>query len=508
MKTARIAWLFFLAMTMWYFSLSPGTIAGMGYMGENLKASHQIVSNLLTWLTLKPAATPIDRPRHGFLELAFEVPFLVLGRPFFGAQLDWADRILAIQPILVTSLLCTLIFVWIRRITGSLLWGYVLAIGAGTSTLLWPYAYIGLETTQSLFLMLSAYLAFESGDRKSWPRTILFALSCAVAVGVKANGFLLVPAVGFLIFCYFRRELSKYAGASKSKAIAVVSIIAALLAVNSYGRSSFFASPAGFVQRFAWELVDSPLTFALNAFSFFGSPNKGLLLYSPIVILCLAALPKAYSVHPRLVIFTLLVLAGLVAGFSPIVIWADETWGPRYLHSAIGPLIICFALTRKSTQFRLRRELPLLALVGLGTIISLLGSLFYYGSLHIAAIQTSQNTIEALQYDIRWNHLRFNLKLLQVWLHTRTTPAGISEVWPPPQHWWFKRPPDALPPKSVNLDKFAVPQPTLIRTWTMLNKSPHKSMFWVYLASFAFGASLLIWLGRVVMKLQAAESPP
>ena len=121
MKTARIAWLFFLAMTMWYFSLSPGTIAGMGYMGENLKASHQIVSNLLTWLTLKPAATPIDRPRHGFLELAFEVPFLVLGRPFFGAPLDWADRILAIQPILVTSLLCTLIFVWNRRITGSLL---------------------------------------------------------------------------------------------------------------------------------------------------------------------------------------------------------------------------------------------------------------------------------------------------------------------------------------------------------------------------------------------------
>src|SRR5206468_6773775 len=128
----------------------------------NLIASDQIASNIVNWITLNHVATGIDWPRHGFLELVFEVPFLLVSRLLSGSSAESADRILAIEPVLVTSLLVTLVFTWVHRITSSLVWGYCLALIAGLSTMLWPYAYIGLETTQSLFLLLSGFLALSS----------------------------------------------------------------------------------------------------------------------------------------------------------------------------------------------------------------------------------------------------------------------------------------------------------------------------------------------------------
>ena len=71
------------------------------------------------------------------------------------------------QPILFTSLSLVVTFLWIRRLTGSLAWSYSLSLTAGVATMLWPYAYIGLETTQSFFVILSAYLALATEKRDS-----------------------------------------------------------------------------------------------------------------------------------------------------------------------------------------------------------------------------------------------------------------------------------------------------------------------------------------------------
>ena len=66
---------------------------------------------------------------------------------------------------------------------------------------------------------------------------------------------------------------------------------------------------------------------------------------------------------------------------SFLEMWSDETWGPRYLHSALGPLVLCFAASRRSRPLHLRTEAPLAAAVLLGLGVSFLGTLFYYGSL-------------------------------------------------------------------------------------------------------------------------------
>jgi len=413
---------------------------------------------------------------------------------------------------LMTSLLGTLIFIWVRRITSSLIWSYVLATVAAFSTLLWPYAYIGFETTQSLFLMLAGYLALGSERQKSWPHTLLFALACVVAVGVKMTGMFLVPAAGFLIYSYFWSASSGDHSTPAHRGIkifTIISLMAVVVWLGAYTRASYYAKFGGSSLGYMEWMVNSPWVFALNVYSFLFSANKGLILYAPIIILSLMALRQAYLNHPRIVIFAVLTLAGLAGGFGLLFAWAEDTWGPRYLHSAVAPLVICLAVARRSIPFRFRQEVPLVALAVLGAAISFLGSFFYYGALHLAATECSQNTIEALQYDIAWNHPRFNLQLLQVWLRKGLASSGVvtsgeAEQWPPAHHWWFARPPDAAPEKIIKLKDYATPQSALFRYWRMSGAKRPALLLWVFLVgSFLSSLMMLVWLGRLVAKVDA-----
>lgn len=498
MNTKKLFWLFFLALTLFYLSLSPGAIYSQGYTGENAAAANQIISNLGDWLALRPAQTTINWPRHGLLELLFEIPLLLLAKLFFDPSSQWPDRMLSLQPVLMTAFLCTLIFVWVRRITSSFTWGYVLATIAALSTMLWPYAYIGLETTQSMFLLLSGYLALGSDHKRTWPHALLFGLSCGLAVSLKSNGIFLAPAVAFLCFIHARGQSAdaSWKRIDWKQTVAVVAIIAGLCVLGAYTRSLYPAWPLGRLNAF-WRSSVGPLTVTFNAWSLLVSANKGLLVYCPVVILSLWALHKAYKRNASIVIFASLTLAGLCGGFSLLFNYADETWGPRYLHTAVAPLFICLALTRESVRFGLRREIPLVTLAVCGAAISFLGAFYHYGTLHLAVTQSGQATTETLQNDPNWNHIRFNLRLLRVWGR-----GGVDPVpWTPVRHWWFEpAPPDAVPLKSINLRDFATPQSALVRSWSVSTERTQKLSGVFYLLCLVSGSTILVWLGHLVLK--------
>lgn len=495
--------MFFLGLALLYLSLSPGRTQGMGYTGENMKAANQIISNLGEWVALRPATTNIDWPRHGLFELLFEIPFLLIARIFFGGSSpEWGDRMMSLQPALLTSLICTLVFAWVHRITSSLIWAYVLAMVAAFSTMLWPYAYIGLETTPSLFLILTAYLALAADPTRTWRRALVFALSCAMAISLKTNSIFLVPAVAYLIYAYFDKGFSSEAGESRKKwkqLTAIVAIIAGLYFLNAYTRSLSPVWYEGMARSYFRGLaIDGPLSFLFALLSFIGSPNKGLLIYCPVLIICLAVLHKVYKTNPRLVIFVILATAGLIGGCSLFYYWSEETWGPRYLHSCIAPLIVCFAAARASVRFRWRRETPLLALTVWGVAVSFLGVFFYYGSLHLAATQAIHPTIEAFQYEPEWNHIRFNAKLMQEWIHG-SRPDGDIAPWPPPRHRWYPENdelPMMNPEKTANLHDYALPQPLIFRSWDTLKTTPTVTFWYVFLNCLWLGPGLLIWLAR------------
>lgn len=481
-----------------YLSLTPGLIAGMGYMGENLQAADQIAAHMIGWGAGQSDPAPVSWPRHGAVEMIFEVPLMLVKRILFGADPLWADRALALQPVLLTALLGAIILKWSSRLTGSLKQGYAVALSAAFATMLWPYAYIGLETTQSLFLALAGYLALDYERAPAWPRTFAFAAAAGVAASAKSNGLFLLPAIGFLALCYFWRDWRNPAaifGELKRhwlKAVCLVSIIGLFLGMGVYSRSLYWSRQgqgfATFVTRDL--LAESPSMFLLNLWSQLFSINKGLIFFAPIAVIGLFASRRAYRAAPQLAVFAWLVLAGTAGSLSLLVPWEDEVWGPRYLHSAVAPLIVCLAGARRGRSLSLRRDWPLGGLAALGLAVSLLGSVFPYGALHRAAMEAGCSTLENLLYDPRFNHPHFNLKLLRIWL------SSGDEQWPAPPHWWFERPPDAPPWRAVNLRDHARPHSALLLLFKVSRLA--KCLAVVLLA----GLALLAWSGLMAKELE------
>ncbi len=455
----------FAATALFYLAFSPATIEGMGYYGENLNAANQLVSNLGNLLHQQPL-TAVSWTRHGGLELLFELPFVLLSRLFFGASVKWDGRILALQPILATSLIVTLLFAWACRLTGNHRRSLLPALVAAFTTMLWPYAYIGMETTQSACLLAAGYFVLGRKPRHTWVEVLFFSGCCVTALAVKSTGLFLLPSLAYLIFCYFSVQSidSRF-----PKLAFLLIIIAGVFIVNSLLKESYFSNnPGGSVAFFSSLLVDGPLIALSQAIAFFGSANKSLLIYAPVTALCLLKLPSAFRHSPALAIFAVLTLGGLMAGFSLVTVWSEETWGPRYLHSAIAPLLVCLAATWQTkpaegslAKRSLKGKASLIATIALGLFATLPGVLVPYTSLHQAMTRSERATLPALQYDPVFNHVRFNYLLLRIWLKPPDSPV----LWPPALLWWFEKPADAVA-KTVDLREWASPQPAMLRAWT------------------------------------------
>ncbi|MGH9769900.1 MAG: hypothetical protein ACREAB_20950, partial [Blastocatellia bacterium] len=498
---------FFLALSAFYLSFTPGTIKGMGYNLENLIAADQITTNLVNLALWRPFVL-VSWPRHGLLELLFELPFVFASRLLFGNSLNWVGQVMAIQPILFTSLSCAITFLWIQRLTKDLAWSYSLSLIAGVATMLWPYAYTGLETTQSFFVILSAYLALGAERRESLLRASIFGLACAMAISVKLNGIFLAPAILYLIYCYFVRDAGKPRRELIGAALAIVAV-AAVYTVNRHYSSKYFSADPGASSGYFFRLLaDNPWRMALYFLSYFGSINKGLFFYAPITALGLFALPRALRNHPRIAIFAVLTLAGMAGGFSLTYMWAEETWGPRYLHEAILPLTLCLAAAKTGSGLQWRREIPLLATAVLGLVISFLGSFFYYGHLHTAATSVSQNSLESLQFDPRFNHIEFNASLLKLWMTDRFGGTADPEHWPAPYHWWLRKPSDAPPEKTVDLREFASPLPLLAKGWNMaypISSNQYRALRLSLLCSLLFSLTLFVRLAFLTARKSQAS---
>src|SRR5262249_11917174 len=163
----------------------------------------------------------------------------------------------------------------------------------------------------------------------------------------------------------------------KEAATVTVAILAAV-ALNRYTRETFWGQ-GGEEKYIATLFIDSPLTYLFNLIGYFGSPNKSLFIYAPLTLLCVLALRRTRALRPDVANWTLLTLGGLACGFALSVVWTEENWGPRYLHSAIAPLVVCLAVTLRGRKFQWRRQKLLLAAVFRGRRARFLAFAFITG---------------------------------------------------------------------------------------------------------------------------------
>ncbi|MDX2033313.1 MAG: hypothetical protein SF339_21745 [Blastocatellia bacterium] len=509
----------FVALAFVYAAFSPLRISGMGYMGENLLCADQLAARIAGGFRGEAAAAPIAWPRHGLIEPLLGLPF-VLPVHLLRRSMDYEDAALAFYPLVLTSLLCVLIYVWGRRLTTDRR-AYGLAIGAAFSTMLWPYAYFAMEPAQSFFLLLGGYLALgrttrgesdaatrgwarlaaianhlrASEGERGWGATVGFAVAIAIACSAKSNGVFLLPAVGWLVLCRFwdGRRMDRGKGL---RMLLVVGVAGGGFALGAITRGQYWAKLGAGAAMFLSGrfLIEGPIDYAMNAWSILLSPNKGLAIFAPLAMLGLALIGRAWRTQPRLAVFAVLILAGNIGAVSLLRVWAEETWGPRYLHAAIGPLVLCLAASLGRERLRAPLKAAIAGCVGVGLLISFLGSFFYYGALHAAATKAGLSTLEGLQTNPHLNHVKFNAALLRVWVRGRVSRLETPVLWPRAPFWWFEAPADHPPAREIDLREYALPQPPWAREMPRRKISP--AIRYGPLAGLVPGLWLLLRLRR------------
>jgi hypothetical protein len=107
------------------------------------------------------------------------------------------------------------------------------------------------------------------------------------------------------------------------------------------------------------------------------------------------------------------------------------------------------------------------------------------------------STLENYQYDIDFNHIRFNARLARVWLNKDG--SDRQDLWPPHQKLWYPKttPPRFRPRRQVSLAPLAIPQPALLQRGAPLSRA-------VWLAALALGTAGVAWL---VWLVRRAEPP-
>lgn len=477
-RTHKTALVLFLGLAAAYICLSPGSISGQGYTGEEIASGLRMLEVSTAWMKGHPVP-PMIWARHGLVPVLFDLAFLRLGKRVVSP-----DYVLSYQPCLLTAALVTLLFLWLRKLCSPAM-SLFLAVAAAFGTMLWPYAYISLEPKQSFFVFLAGYLALADGRTRSWWKLALLALSCGLTVTLKSTGIVLWPVVAYLLYEQFRKDWRE-----RIRQIVVVLVITSVvLAIGRWGASQFWGPRGGGAASFRQWMVETPLQYFANIVGVFGSPTKGFFVYAPVVIASVFAIPKAFRAHRAVVLYAALVTACMVGFISLLTAPADEVWGSRYMHIAIAPLVLCIGAAFPRFEWRKHTALVLLAVIGVA--ISFLGAFYYYGALDFAATAGGQNVMEWITGDSTWNPVVFYARLFHVWL---LEPGTGAVLWTPRHTWVWTPPPDAMAWKAINLRDYCQPQSFLVRFWHVPTQGTATKIFVIYLTCLLAGIGLLGWV--------------
>jgi hypothetical protein len=201
------------------------------------------------------------------------------------------------------------------------------------------------------------------------------------------------------------------------------------------------------------------------------------------------------------VIYALLVTLCTVAFLSLLKFPTDETWGCRYMHLAIAPLVLCIGAAWPRAGWRTVAPLAVLALVG--AVVSFLGAFYYYGVQDFAMKDAGQNTAEWITGDTVWNPVEFNARLFAVWFSEN---GNAPVLWSAKHIWVWTPPPDTPPWKSINLRDYCQPQSFMVRFWHVPKSGVVFRIFVTYLFSLILGVLMLAWvIVRTVREGRLAE---
>jgi hypothetical protein len=229
------------------------------------------------------------------------------------------------------------LFALVYLTRGSLRWASTIAALFAVASIAWPYSKIGMETT-FMFAIITAFALAVWARRTPSPLSwALTGFATGAAVATKAYALVSVLPIAILLWPAFtaipeRRQKARVA-------IAVcLPVLAWIAAIAFYNWSRF-----GDVTDFGY--AESPLTVSapLNFLGLLFSPGKGLILYSPLVVLGALGLPRLWREDRYLALALAAFFVSLTAMAGTSTYWGDEVWGPRYIVPAAWALLVPIA---------------------------------------------------------------------------------------------------------------------------------------------------------------------
>lgn len=232
----------------------------------------------------------------------------------------------------------------------------VLALGLGLGTGYWSTVSQTLWQTETAVFGLSlAVLAFtRPGERIGLRDALLVGAGLALAGATRPQ---LAPLVAVLLIGTWVRSRARHAAAASF----IVGISAAAMAITNVRWFGHALGPQALLQDVNAAIHATGPTFAFNPEGLAGlliSPSRGILVFSPIVLIALVAMPRTLTqgVRSALVWLTLAFGAQFLLYGSFAVWWGGHTFGPRYMLDLL-PLTVPLAAAQMA--FSARRSLLL-----------------------------------------------------------------------------------------------------------------------------------------------------
>lgn len=263
-----------------------------------------------------------------------------LGQPLLALPLTWLGLIVPwFGPVTVTVLFGGLITALTAVFIGLILirLGYTIRVGAmaglifGTATLAWPYAKTFFSDPLAGFLLLSTLLAlilFSQTSQRKYAALAGLSLGWAVATRYAEGVFL--PVYGLLFLAYlwpkFKRDGWQHVLPDLfTFSLPILAIGAGLMAFNlsRYGdplNTGYL--PQETFSAIWWRGIIGQLI----------SPGRGILLYSPILIVTFFGLKPFWQKHKLEMTLCLAVILIHLLLYGKWFMWhGGFAWGPRFM---------------------------------------------------------------------------------------------------------------------------------------------------------------------------------
>ncbi len=307
----------------------------------------------------KPDGTSIQVP-YPLLQSVAAVPLYVLGELAMGnagpvVREQGGRLFVSLFNSIVTALSCVVFFRICRRLDIKNRPGLLLTLVFGLCTITLPYSRMFLSEPFTGLLIMCAVLFALASSRDKPLGGILSGLFLALAT---ANNYVALPVMG-IFFVYFAFQSGGLREALKAETLRDKRLWALVLFGVAAVAEGLWYNYARFGSYFysAYQYYDTPpnvvypegmglLSYPLSAglYGFLLSPMRSVFLYSPPLLGALIMWPRFVRERTSTALFLLSIPLLYLLVYSKWFGWhGGYAWGPRYMVSVTGLLLIPFA---------------------------------------------------------------------------------------------------------------------------------------------------------------------